>query len=71
MICSLEGGKIDNVKSFQYLESKINFNESLTGDEELHQRMEFAESKYYQHPKKLMNHRIHLTTRVTIFNALI
>ena len=71
VICSLEGGKIDNVKSFQYLGSKINFNESLTGDEELNQRMESAESKYYQHAKKLMNHRIHLTTRVTIFNALI
>ena len=71
VICSLEGGKIDNVKSFQYLGSKIKFNESLTGDEELNQRIESAEIKYYQHGKKLMNHKIHLATRVTIFNALI
>jgi len=28
VICSLEGGKIDNVKMFQYLGSNINFNES-------------------------------------------
>ena len=71
VICSLEGGKIDNVKMFQYLGSNINFNESLTGDGELNQRIESAESKYYQHAKKLMNHKIHLATRVTIYNALI
>ena len=46
VICSLEGGKIDNVKMFQYLGSNINFNESLTGDGELNQRIESAESKY-------------------------
>ena len=71
VICNLEGGRIDNVKIFQYLGSNINYNESLTGDGEVNQRIESAESMYYQYAKKLMNHHVHLVTRVKIFNSLI
>ena len=70
-ICSLEGGRIDNVKKFIYLGASIWYNDPLTGDAELNQRMESAECKYYEHAKKFMNYRINLGTRVKILNALV
>ena len=71
VICNLEGGEIDNVKTFIYLGASICYNESLTGDGEINQRIESAECKYYLHAKKLMNFRINLNTRVKILNALV
>ena len=34
-------------------------------------RIDSAESKFYQHGKKFMNNRIHLTTRVKLLNSLV
>ena len=50
-ICNLEGGIIDNVKTFIYLGASIYYNDPLTGDNEVNQRIGSAECKFYQHAK--------------------
>lgn len=70
-VCNLDGGRIDNVKKFIYLGASIWYNDPLTGDGELNQRIESAECKYYEHAKKFLNYRINLATRVKILNALV
>ena len=70
-ICELDGYKIKNVKVFRYLGSNIQYNKASTGNEELNQRIDSAEARYYQHSRKLMNFNICLKTRVSIVNALV
>ena len=70
-ICSLEGGIIDNVKTFIYLGASIFYKDPLTGDNEVNQRIGSAECKFYQHTKKFLIYRINLNTRVKILNALV
>ena len=70
-ILSLDGEKIDNVKVFKYLGSQVQYDQPCTGDTELTCRIDMAESKFYEHGKKLMNFRIHLSTRVSILNSLV
>ena len=43
----------------------------LTGDTEINFRIDCAESKFYQHGKKFMNHSISFKTQVTLLNALV
>ena len=70
-ILSLDGVRIDNVKEFKYLGSKVKFDEPGTGDTEITSRIDMAESKFYEHGKKLMNFKIHLSTRVSILNSIV
>ena len=56
---------------FLYLGSQIHYNQPSTGDEELNLRIDSAENKFYSLGKKFINHKINLTTRVKIFNALV
>ena len=70
-IASLNDFAIENIKTFLYLGSQIHYNQPTTGDEELNLRVDSAESKFYSLGKKFMNHKIKLTTRVKIFNALV
>ena len=70
-ILSLDGEKIDNVKTFKYLGSQVQYNQQTTGDTEITCRIDMAESKFYEHGKKLMNFKIHLSTRVSILNSLV
>ena len=70
-ILSLDGEKIDNVKSFKYLGSQVQYNQPTTGDTEITCRIDMAEAKFYEHGKKLMNFKIHLSTRVSILNSLV
>ena len=70
-ILSLDGERIDNVKTFKYLGSQVQYDQPSTGDTEITCRIDMAESKFYEHGKKLMNFRIHLSTRVSILNSLV
>ena len=70
-ITSLNDIVIGNVKVFLYLGSQIHYNQPSTGEEELNLRIDSAENKFYSLGKKFMNHKINLTTRVKIFNALV
>ena len=70
-ILSLDGERIDNVKTFKYLGSQVQYDQPTTGDTEITCRIDMAESKFYEHGKKLMNFKIHLSTRVSILNSLV
>ena len=70
-ISSLNGEKIENVKTFKYLGSQIKYDEANTGDAELELRIDTAESKFYELGKQFLNYRIMLNTRVKVFNALV
>jgi hypothetical protein len=68
---NIDGEKIDNVKIFKYLGSQIHYDQPTTGDSEITSRIDMAESKFYEHGKKLLNYKINLSTRVHIFNSLV
>ena len=71
VICKLNGKDIKNVKSFIYLGSNLNYDESKTGTTEIELRIDSAESALYKHAKKFFNHNISLKTRVRIMNAIV
>ena len=64
VICKLNGEDIKNVKSFIYLGSNLNYDESKTGPTEIELRIDSAESALYKHAKKFFNHNISLKTRI-------
>lgn len=70
-IVKIHGEPIENVKSFKYLGCQIKYDEPSTGDSELELRIVAAEHMFYTLGKKLMNHKIMLSTRIKIFNALV
>lgn len=70
-IAKLDGEMIENVKTFQYLGSQIKFDQPTTGDTELTSRIDMAENKFHEHSRKLLNHKIKLSTRMVILNALV
>ena len=70
-IAIVNGKNIENVKVFKYLGCQLSYNEPSTGNSELELRIDTAEKKFYELGKKLMNHKIMLSTRLKIFNALI
>ena len=70
-VASLGNMSIDNVEVFPYLGCLIRYDQATTGEAEVNLRIDSAESKFYQHGKKFMNHRIHLTTRVKLLNSLV
>ena len=70
-LCELDKCKIKNVKLFKYLGSNIDYRDASTGDNEINQRLDSAEAKFYEHSKKLLNYKVHLRTRVVILNALV
>ena len=59
------------MEGFTYLGCHIRYNEASTGEAEVNLRIDSAESRFYQHGKKFMNHDIHLTTRVQLLNSLV
>ena len=70
-IAKLDDEEVGNVKSFKYLEGIIQFDQPTTGDTEITTRIDMAEAKFYEHGKKLMNHKIRLSTRILILNSLV
>ena len=60
-----------NVKTFRYLGDEVKFDEPSTGDAEIDLRINIAQGKVYEIIKKLTNFKIHLSTRVMIFNSLV
>ena len=70
-IVQLGDTRIENVKIFRYLGSDIKYDQPNTGDAEIELRIDCAESKFYQHSKKFINHSISLKTRTQIFDALV
>lgn len=71
-IISLDGVPIENVnKIFRYLGDEIKFDELSTEDAEIDLRINIAQAKFYEIIKKLTNFKIHLNTRVMIFNSLV
>ena len=70
-ITTLDNMMIGNVEVFTYLGIQIRYDEATTGEAELNLRRDSAESKFYEHAKKFMNHGIYLTTRVQLLNSLV
>ena len=70
-IATLDNMMIGNVEVFTYLGIQIRYDEATTGEAELNLRRDSAESKFYEHAKKFMNHGIYLTTRVQLLNSLV
>ena len=70
-IAKLDDEEVVNVKSFKYLGGIIQFDQPTTGDTEITTRIDMAEAKFYEHGKKLMNHKIRLSTRILILNSLV
>jgi len=63
-IAKLDDEEVGNVKSFKYLGGITQFDQPTTGDTEITTRIDMAESKFYEHGEKLMNHKIKLSTRI-------
>ena len=70
-IVLVNGEQIENMRFFKYLGCQLTYNEPCTSNSELEIRIDTAEKKFYELGKKLMDHRIMLTTRVKIFNSLV
>ena len=70
-IVSLENIPIENVEMFRYLGDEVKYDEPSTGDAEIDLRINIAQAKFYEIIKKLTNFKIHLSTRVMIFNSLV
>ena len=70
-IITCKGKPIENVKIFKYLGSQIKYDEPLTGNTEIDMRIDVSECKFYELGKNLFNQKIMLSTRITIFNALV
>ena len=70
-IVNIHGKPIDNVKIFKYLGCHIKYDEASTGDSEINLRIDAAEHMFYTLGNKIMNHKIMLSTRIKIFNALV
>ena len=70
-VITVNGEHIKNVKVFKYLGCQIKYDEPSTGNLELELRIDAAENKFYELGRKLMNHKIMLSTRIKILNALV
>ena len=70
-IVSVNGKEVENVVTFKYLGSQVRNDEHMTGETEITTRTDMAEAKFYEHGKKLMNFKIHLSTRIMILNSLV
>ena len=70
LISSINGKRIENVKTYKYLGSEIKFNET-TGSAELNLRSDAATSKFYSLSKNLMNPKIYLKSRILMLNSLV
>ena len=70
-IVTLEDQPIANVKQFRYLGNEVRFDEPSTGDAEIDLRISIAQTKFTKSSKKLTTFKIHLNTRVLMFNSLV
>ena len=70
-IAELQNMTIENVKTFRYLGDEIKYDEPSTGSAEISLRISLAEAKFYELINKLTNYKIHLKTRVLIFNSMV
>ena len=70
-IVTLEDQPVQNVKQSRYLGDAVRFDEPSTGDAEIDLRISITQAKFYEIIKKLTNFKIHLNTRVLIFNSLV
>ena len=62
---------IENIKIFKYLGCQIHYKQQKTGDSEINERIDMAETTFCQHSKKLMNHKVKIVTRTLILNSLV
>ena len=59
-IASLNGSKLENVKTYRYLGCEIKYNEHTTGEAELNLRSDAADCKFYSLARNMMNMKINL-----------
>ncbi len=70
-IITLDGKAIKNVEIFRYLGCLIVHNENTTGDWEVNSRIESAKNKFASMKNVLLNHDIHLQTRLIFLRAYV
>jgi len=70
-ICSLKSTKINNVKTFKYLECKVDYNYPGIGSSELKNRINSGNSAFQQYKYLLRNHHINLKTRIIFLNSYV
>ena len=70
-IAHADGKDIENVEVFRYLGCQVHNKQATTGEVELSLRKESASSRFYGLSMKFFNHKITLTTRVKMLNALV
>ena len=70
-LITLDGKSIKNVKTFRYLGSQIAHDENTTGEWEINSRIESAKNKFSSLKNLLLNHDIHLQTRMIFLRAYI
>ena len=69
-ICTLDGQKLKNVKTFKYLGQKFQFNEPYTASVELLTRKMSAITSFYKDDKFFKNHAVSIKTRLKIYDSL-
>ena len=70
-IVTLRGSALNNVKEFRYLGACLHHEEPNTGEVELNNRIQLANSKFAEKSNLLQNHKIHLRTRVMFMNSYV
>ena len=70
-ISSLHGKPLENVETYRYLGSEINYKEPTTGPTELALRVDVAECKFYSLARNLMNKKINLKTRIAMLDSMV
>ena len=70
-IANINGNEIANVKSFKYLGSYIQHNNSSTGDLEIDSRITAATCKFFELGAFYKNHKIKLKTRIAFLESLV
>ena len=70
-IIEIRGVPLKNATEFRYLGSYINPNEPNTGDIEVNYRIQMALGKFASMSNLLLNHEIHLSSRVKFLNSFV
>ena len=70
-IVKIKGAEIENVRTFTYLGSKLNFVEYRTGKTEVNYRVNLPRAKFTQLKSLFTNRYVPISTRVHFYNAII
>ena len=70
-IITFQDQQVENLDTFKFLGSLVNYMEVGTGDVELNNRIEGANKKFGEYLKVLKNYKLNISTRMKYFNCFV